>query len=71
MRSKYGFTVPYQFITTFNERGYFRNVAFPRLTSFWKRIKVPRGYYAELPPVFTIQGRRIACREFGMMVCRL
>lgn len=53
MRSKYGLAVSFQCITSFYVRRDFRDEAFHRLTSFWKRIEVLRGCYAELPPVLT------------------
>lgn len=51
MRSKFRLAVTYQCLATFDVRADFRNWYFAMLTSFWRRIEVLRGCYAEDPPV--------------------
>lgn len=68
MRSKYGLSVPYQCMTTLDVRGDFGNAAFPRLTSFWKRIEVPRICYAEIPPLFTYKAKEFRDENLAWLV---
>lgn len=68
MRSKFGLTVPHQCLTTFYTLAGFRKKAFPELTRFWRSIEVPRGCYAELPPVFTYKATELRDPSSGLWV---
>ena len=68
MRAKYGLAIPYQCLTAFDMQDDFRVAGFPRLTSFWRRIEVPRGCCAELPPVFTYKAEQLMDPESGWWV---
>lgn len=68
MRSKYGLAVPFQCLTTFDTRPCFRENAFAELTRFWRRLEVPRGCYAELPPVFSYKAEELKDPASGWWV---
>lgn len=68
MRSKHGLAVPYQCLTTFDTGGCFRDSAFPRLTSFWRRIEMRHACPAELPPVYTYKAEEFMDPNSGWWV---
>lgn len=68
MRSKYDLAIPFQCMTPFSTRPGFRDNGFPRLTAFWRKIEVPRGCLAELPPVFTYKAEELMDANSGWWV---
>ena len=67
-RTKTGLAIPYQCTTHHLMTDEGRRAAFPRVTSGWDLIEVPRGCHAELPPVFSYKGSVLRDRYSGWWV---
>lgn len=68
VRNKHGCTIPYQCLAQFDLLVEYFQRAFPRFPRAWSRIKVPRGCFAELPPVFTYKRFKLMDTDSGWWV---
>lgn len=67
-RSVTGLAIPYHILTQFNMTNDAKGGGFPLLTLGWGKVEVPRGCYAELPPVFSYKIQALMDRRHGLWV---